>query len=83
MRQIFAVVTLAGLAYAQGSKAVKPGNSQPSIGESPAALSSVGNPDLLGQLPPAPAGTIMVAIDGKIVRLAKATREILDVFDVR
>ncbi|HEY6229244.1 MAG TPA: hypothetical protein VI282_19155 [Verrucomicrobiae bacterium] len=39
--------------------------------------------ELIVKLPPAPAGTIMVAIDGKIVRLAKATREILDVFDVR
>jgi len=38
---------------------------------------------LIVKLPPPPTGTIMVAIDGKIVRLAKATREILDVFDIR
>jgi hypothetical protein len=35
------------------------------------------------KLPPPPPGTILVAIDGKVVRLAKATREILDVFDVK
>jgi hypothetical protein len=35
------------------------------------------------KLPPPPAGTITVAISGKVVRLAKATREILDVFDLR
>jgi hypothetical protein len=39
--------------------------------------------ELIVKLPPPPVGTITVAIDGKIVRLAKATREILDVFDVR
>jgi hypothetical protein len=39
--------------------------------------------EVLVKLPSPPAGTILVAIDGKIVRLAKATREILDVFDVR
>jgi hypothetical protein len=39
--------------------------------------------ELIVKLPPPPTGTIMVAIDGKIVRLAKATREILDVFDIR
>jgi hypothetical protein len=37
---------------------------------------------LIVKLPPPPVGTITVAISGKIVRLAKATREILDVFDV-
>ena len=39
--------------------------------------------ELIVKLPPPPVGTITVAIDGKIVRLAKATREILDVFDIR
>jgi len=34
------------------------------------------------KLPPAPPGTILIAVEGKVVRLAKATREILDVFDV-
>lgn len=34
------------------------------------------------QLPPQPSGTILVAVDGKIVRLIQATREILDVFEV-
>lgn len=35
------------------------------------------------KLPPAPAGTILITIDGKIARLVKATREILDVFEVK
>ena len=34
------------------------------------------------KLPPPPAGTILVTIEGKIVRLLQATREILDVFDI-
>jgi len=34
------------------------------------------------KLPPPPAGTILVTVNGKVVRLAKATLEILDVFDV-
>jgi hypothetical protein len=34
------------------------------------------------KLPPPPPGTILVAVHGKIVRLIKASREILDVFDV-
>jgi hypothetical protein len=38
--------------------------------------------EIVVKLPAPPAGTILVAIDGKVVRLAKATREILDVFDV-
>jgi hypothetical protein len=38
--------------------------------------------ELIVKLPPPPVGTITVAISGKLVRLAKATREILDVFDV-
>ena len=38
--------------------------------------------EIVVKLPPPPAGTILVAIDGKVVRLAKASREILDVFEV-
>lgn len=38
--------------------------------------------DVLVKLPSPPHGTILVAIGGKVVRLAKATREILDVFEV-
>jgi len=38
--------------------------------------------EVVVKLPPAPAGTILVTINGKVVRLAKATLEILDVFDV-
>jgi len=34
------------------------------------------------RLPAPPAGTILVTIEGKVVRLAQATLEILDVFDV-
>jgi len=34
------------------------------------------------KLPPRPHGTILVTIDGKVVRLARATLEILDVFEV-
>ena len=40
-------------------------------------------PEVVVKLPPPPPGTILVTIDGKVVRLAKATREILDVFDVK
>jgi hypothetical protein len=32
--------------------------------------------------PPEPVLTVTVAVDGKVLRLVKATREILDVFDV-
>jgi hypothetical protein len=39
-------------------------------------------PDLIVKLPAPPAGTILVTIDGKVLRLAKASLEILDVFDV-
>ena len=39
--------------------------------------------DILVKLPPPPTGTILVAIDGKVFRLIRATREILDVFDIR
>ncbi len=38
--------------------------------------------DLFVKLPTPPAGTVLVAIGGKVVRLLAATREILDVFDV-
>ncbi len=38
--------------------------------------------EVIVKLPGPPPGTIMVAIDGKVVRLARATFEILDVFDV-
>jgi hypothetical protein len=34
------------------------------------------------KLPPPPPGTILVAIEGKVARLMKATHEILDVFDL-
>ncbi len=40
-------------------------------------------PELVVKLPPPPPGTITVTIGGKVARLAKATLEILDVFDVR
>ena len=39
--------------------------------------------EVVVKLPPPPPGTILVSIDGKVVRLAKATREILDVFEVK
>ena len=39
--------------------------------------------ELTVKLPPPPAGTILITIDGKVARLVKATREILDVFDVK
>lgn len=39
--------------------------------------------EIVVKLPPPPVGTILVTIEGKIVRLAKATREILDVLDLR
>lgn len=40
-------------------------------------------PELVVKLPPPPKGVITVTIEGKVVRLLEATREILDVFDVR
>lgn len=39
-------------------------------------------PEVVVKLAPPPPGTITVTIGGKVVRLVKATREILDVFDV-
>lgn len=38
--------------------------------------------EVIAKLPPPPRGTILIAVDGKIVRLLQATREILDVFEV-
>jgi len=37
---------------------------------------------LMVRLPPPPPGTILVTIEGKVARLARATLEILDVFEV-
>ena len=39
--------------------------------------------EVVVKLPPPPAGTILVRVEGKVVRLLEGTREILDVFDVR
>ena len=39
--------------------------------------------EIVAKLPAPPKGTILIAVGGKIVRLLEATREILDVFDVR
>lgn len=38
--------------------------------------------EILVKLPPPPAGTVIVTLEGKAVRLMQATLEILDVFDV-
>jgi hypothetical protein len=38
--------------------------------------------DVVVQLPPSPPDTIVETVHGKAVRLAKATLEILDVFDL-
>jgi hypothetical protein len=38
--------------------------------------------EVVVQLPPPPPGTIVVTVDGRAVRLARATLEILDVLDV-
>ncbi len=40
-------------------------------------------PVLVKTLPPPPAGTVIVTVEGKVVRLLEATRTILDVFDLR
>jgi hypothetical protein len=37
---------------------------------------------LIQQLPPQPQGTIIVHLEGKIVRLVQATREIIDILDL-
>jgi len=39
-------------------------------------------PDLVKRLPPPPRGTIVVTVEGKVVRLMEATLTILDVFDL-
>jgi hypothetical protein len=39
--------------------------------------------ELTVKLPAPPVGTITVAVDGRVVRLLEATREILDVFNVQ
>jgi hypothetical protein len=38
---------------------------------------------VLRKLPPPPAGTVLVTIDGKLVRLLEATHTILDVFELQ
>jgi hypothetical protein len=38
--------------------------------------------DLTKTLPPAPEGTILIKVEGKVIRLYEATRIILDVFDI-
>ena len=38
--------------------------------------------EVTGRLPAPPPGTVLLTIEGKVVRLAQATLEILDVFDV-
>ncbi len=39
-------------------------------------------PELRKRLPPPPPGTIVVTVEGKVVRLMEATLTILDVFDL-
>lgn len=39
-------------------------------------------PDLMKRLPPQPGGTIVITVEGKVVRLLEATLTILDVFDL-
>ncbi len=39
-------------------------------------------PDLMKRLPSQPAGTIVITVQGKVVRLVEATLTILDVFDL-
>ncbi len=39
-------------------------------------------PELVVKLPAGPLGTVTVAVEGRVVRLLEATREILDVFNV-
>ena len=38
--------------------------------------------ELTMKLPPAPDGTVLVKVEGKVIRLYEATRTILDVFDI-
>ena len=37
---------------------------------------------LIKKLPPAPDGTVLIKVEGKVIRLYEATRTILDVFDI-
>ena len=39
-------------------------------------------PELLKRLPPQPSGTVVITVEGKVVRLIEATLTILDVFDL-
>jgi hypothetical protein len=38
---------------------------------------------VIRKLPPPPAGTILVTLDGKVLRLLEATRTIVDVFELK
>jgi hypothetical protein len=38
---------------------------------------------VIRKLPPSPAGTVLVTIDGKLLRLLEATHTILDVFELK
>jgi hypothetical protein len=38
---------------------------------------------VIRKLPPPPAGTILVTLDGKVVRLVEGTRTIVDVFELK
>lgn len=38
--------------------------------------------ELIRTLPPAPKGTVLIKVEGKVIRLYEATRIILDVFDI-
>jgi len=38
--------------------------------------------ELTRKLPPAPDGTVLIKVEGKVIRLYEATRTILDVFDM-
>jgi len=38
---------------------------------------------VIQKLPPPPAGTVLVTLDGKLVRLVEATRTIVDVFELK
>jgi hypothetical protein len=38
---------------------------------------------VIQKLPPPPAGTVLVTLDGKVVRLLEATRTIVDVFELK
>jgi hypothetical protein len=38
--------------------------------------------ELTRTLPPAPEGTVLIKVEGKVIRLYEATRIILDVFDI-